>query len=155
MDMTEMMSQQLTASRERLRRCLEDVTDDEARQVLAGQLSPVTWQVGHVATIDASFVTRGGGTFTLPPRYAELFGTGTGGRADYPPLSNVWAVFDGAHQALLRVAAQAHYPTPVESRSRAFTNLGEMLIFACHHRGYHIGKITTLRALLGKPRLFG
>ena len=30
-----------------------------------------------------------------------------------------------------------------------------MFAFSNNHRWYHIGKITTLRALLGKPRLFG
>ena len=155
MDMTSMISQQIVSSRERLRRCLEGVTDDEARRVLAGRLSPFTWQVGHLATIDATFAERGGGTYALPPSYADLFKMGSGGAADYPALSEVWNAFDGAHQALLRVAAEADYESPIEHRFRIYTNIGEMLIFACHHRGYHLGKIATLRSLLGKPRLFG
>ncbi len=153
MDMTVMVSQQLAATYDRLKRCLDDLTDDEARRVLAGKLTPITWQIGHLAVIDSIFVQRGGGSSTLPPRYADLFKVGTGGHADYPPLSEVWTVFDGAHRALVKVAAEANYSTPVESRP--YANIGEMFIFACHHRGYHLGKITTLRALLGKPRLFG
>lgn len=34
-----------------------------------------------------------------------------------------------------------------------FRNRGDVLVFACFHRGYHVGKIATLRALLNKPRL--
>jgi uncharacterized damage-inducible protein DinB len=155
MDMAAMISQQIVGSRERLRRCLEDLTGDEARRVLAGGLSPVTWQVGHLAVVDATFVQRGGSAYAPPPHYLDLFKMGSGGAADYPPLGEAWEAFDGAHQALLRVAAEADYRTPVEHRFRIYTNIGEMLIFACYHRGYHTGKIATLRALLGKPRLFG
>ncbi len=35
-----------------------------------------------------------------------------------------------------------------------FKTVGDVVSFATFHRGYHIGKICTLRALLGKPRLF-
>jgi hypothetical protein len=38
---------------------------------------------------------------------------------------------------------------------RNYRTAGEMLVFAIYHRGYHVGKATTLRALLKKPRLFG
>jgi len=153
MNITAMVVQQLGTSYNRLKRCLGGLRDDEARRLLAGQLTPITWQFGHLAFIDAAFVKRGGGTYALPPRYADLFNIGTGGEADYPPLDAVWSAFDGAHRALLQVAAEADYSTPLDRPS--YTNVGEMLIFACHHRGYHLGKINTLRALLGKPRLFG
>ncbi|MFN3286306.1 MAG: hypothetical protein ACK45F_08505 [bacterium] len=36
-----------------------------------------------------------------------------------------------------------------------YRNVGEMLALSAYHRGYHIGKMTTVRALLGKRRLFG
>lgn len=38
---------------------------------------------------------------------------------------------------------------------RSYRSVGEALLFLTYHRGYHIGKITTLRALLGKQRVFG
>lgn len=153
MDMTAMVSHQLAATYDRLKRCLDGLTDDEAHRTLAGKLTPITWQFGHLAVIDSIFAQRGGVSYPLPPRYTDLFKVGTGGHADYPPLSEVWTGFDGAHRALAQAAAEADYSTPVESRP--FASIGEMFIFACHHRGYHLGKIATLRALLGKPRLFG
>ncbi len=153
MDINAMISQQLDLSHERVKRCVADLTDEEARRVLAGMLTPVIWQLGHLAVVDAGVVQRGGGSYTVPPRYVDLFKQGTGGQADYPPLEEVSATFDGAQWALLTVAREADYTKPVEAR--AYTNVGEMLIFVNQHRGYHIGKMTTLRALLTKPRLFG
>jgi hypothetical protein len=47
----------------------------------------------------------------------------------------------------------AQLDAPAEGRS--YSTVEEMLVFAVYHRGYHVGKITTLRALLKKPRLFG
>jgi uncharacterized damage-inducible protein DinB len=79
----------LEATRDRVIRCLEDLSEEEARRVVQG-LSPVVWQVGHLAQADGVLLS-----------------------------------------------------------------VGEMLAFSAYHRGYHIGKMATLRALLGKPRLLG
>ncbi len=146
-----MVAQQLTNSYERLKRTLEGITEAEARRVLEGRLAPIVWQVGHLAVVDAMFVQRGGGSTAVQPRYTELFKPGTGGNADYPTLAEVGGVFSSAHQGMLGFAAEAEYAKPLESPSGAYTNVGEMLIYACFHRGYHVGKTATLRALLGKP----
>lgn len=147
----EMAAQQLDTSYQRLKSALEGITEEEARRVLAGRLAPIVWQVGHLAVVDANYVNRGGGSYTVQPHYPDLFKPGTGGEADYPPLAEVWAAFTGAHQGLLKVAEQGDYSTPVEHPVRAYTNAGGMLVYACFHRGYHVGKTATLRALLGKP----
>ncbi len=80
---------------------------------------------------------------------------GTGGAADYPPLSEVVQTLEDTHETLMRTMAEVKLETPVEGPPGSFTNIGEMFSFATVHRWYHIGKITSLRALLGKPRLFG
>jgi len=146
--------QQLNVAYGRLRRCADDLTDEEARRVLAGTLLPVTWQIGHLAVVDTSFVNRAGGRHECPGGYTEMFRPGSVGTAQYPPFPDVWAAFETAHQALLRTAGGADLDAAAESSAGTYTNVGEMLIFACVHRGYHIGKITSLRALLGKPVLF-
>jgi hypothetical protein len=87
----------------------------------------------------------------VPLLYRELFKPGTGGPADYPPLAEVSAVFSGVHQAMLKVATGTDPATPVAFPTPAFSNCAGMLLFACQHRNYHIGKIATLRALLGRP----
>lgn len=115
--MRELIVYGLESSFARVLRCVEDITDDEARAMPHG-LSPLLWQLGHLVTSDAGYLRRAGGRVEPPATYAGLFVTGTGGAAAYPPL-------------------------------------GEVLTFTPYHRGYHIGKMTTLRALLGKVRLFG
>ncbi len=142
----------LDATRARVIRCLEDLSEEEARRVVQG-LSPVVWQVGHLAQADGVLLRRAGAPAPVPEAYAALFGPGTGGQADYPPLSQVRGVFEATHEALLQLLAAAALDQPVDASH--YRCVGEMLAFSAYHRGYHIGKITTLRALLGKPRLFG
>lgn len=146
-----MIAQQLDLYHARLEWTLEGIADDEARRVLAGSLAPIVWQIGHLAVVDATYTQRAGGSYALPLRYSDLFKPGTGGAADYPPLRDVWAAFSGAHQALLEVAGQADFARPLEHPAGAYTSVGGMFVYACYHRGYHAGKIGTLRALLGKP----
>jgi len=142
----------LTASFTRVLRCVEDVSEAEAGQ-LPNNLSPMIWQLGHLALSDGGFFRLAGGTSPAPDSFKGFFRTGSGGAADYPPLSDVKPVFEAAQRELERLAQSADLAQRVESRS--FATIGEMLVFAAYHRGYHIGKMTTLRALLGKPRLFG
>ncbi|TMJ03789.1 MAG: DinB family protein [Bacillati bacterium ANGP1] len=142
----------LTASFTRVQRCVEDVSDSEAVQT-PHNLTPIIWQLGHLALSDGGFLRLAGGTSPAPELFKGFFKTGSGGPAGYPPLGEVKPVFEAAQRELERLAQFANLEQPVESRNCA--TIGEMLIFAAYHRGYHIGKMTTLRALLGKPRLFG
>lgn len=153
MDIREFISYGLKATHTRVLRCVEDVSDDEARRSLAGNLAPVVWQVGHLTLADAGFLKRAGGAAALPPSFQALFATGTGGPADYPPLPETAAAFDAVNRSLASLVQSADLTQPVEARN--YSSLGEMFIFCCYHRGYHVGKLATLRALLGKPRLFG
>ena len=152
MDIRELASYGLTATFTRINRCLEDVSEDEARRLPSG-LTPLIWQAGHIALSDLCFAARADGKSKAPMGYDTLFGRGTGGEAAYPPLAEAKDVFNRAQQALETVAKTADPNTALDSPN--FRNVGEMLLFAAYHRGYHVGKMTTLRALLHKPRLFG
>ena len=55
----------------------------------------------------------------------------------------------------MRTVSEARLETPAEGPRGLWKNYSEMFSFANTHRWYHIGKITSLRALLAKPRLFG
>lgn len=150
--MREFLLYGIEATHIRLMRCLEDLSDDEARRSPHG-LSPVIWQAGHVALTDVNFARRADGTSEAQSGYTELFAMGTGGEAAYPPLAGVREAVVAAQRAL----EQAVRTVPLEAavEGRGYATAGEMFAFALYHRGYHIGKITTLRALLEKPRLFG
>jgi hypothetical protein len=146
-----MLTDQLDLYHARLEMALEGITDEEARRVMAKPLAPVVWQIGHLAVVDAIYVQRGGGSYTVQPSYDNLFKPGTGGEAAYPPLREVWAAFSGAHQALRALVDGADLARALQHPAGAYSNVGGMLLYACYHRGYHAGKIGTLRALLGKP----
>lgn len=146
----------LNLSHSRVREAIDGVSDTEARRVLAGKLTPIVWQVGHLALVDSTYVGRSGGESPVPARYTELFKQGSGGEQNYPSLSEVWNVFDTTHRALADRAAGAAYETPVPpsvTAPPAYKTVGEMLLYASYHRGYHIGKIMSLRGLLGKAVL--
>ena len=157
MDDRALIQQQLSASRGILQRCVADVSDDEARRIPDPALAPIVWQVGHLASADA-FIMQRAGVAPAPPvpaTYAELFKTGTGGMADYPPLDAVAQVFEGTQDALLRAIAEADLAVPDEGPLGLWTNAAGLFAFANTHRWYHIGKINSLRGLLGKPRPLG
>lgn len=147
---------QLQRTHERVQQCLADLSADEARRSPLPLLSPVVWQVGHLTFYDALYAERAGLAHAVPeiPReYEGLFQAGTGGQAEYPPIDQVWKFFDRTHTALRAIAERGDLARPVEGQ--LYKDVGGMLIFACVHRTYHIGKMATLRALLDKPILFG
>jgi hypothetical protein len=147
---------QLQRTHERVQQCLSDLSADEARRSPLPHLSPVVWQVGHVTFYDALYAERAGVAYAvpaIPQEYELLFKAGTGGQADYPPIDQVWKVFDRTHTALRTIAERGDLARSVEGQ--LYKDVGGMLIFACVHRNYHIGKMATLRALLDKPVLIG
>lgn len=157
MDDRALLQQQLAASHQIVKHCLSDISDDEARRMPNATLSPVIWQVGHLAVVNASFSQRAGAApmASLPENYPDLFKTGTGGKADYPSLEAVTRAFDATHEGVMRVVAEVNLDAPNEGPRGLWKNVAEMIGFSNTHHWYHIGKITSLRALLGKPRLFG
>ena len=135
-----------------LLRTLGDLTNDEAQRSPVSGLSPVIWQVGHLAASDAYFAGLCGSGITLPDGFGALFGRGTGGVKAYPSLAEVTPLYERAHAALEAVVQSAELGREVDSKN--FKSVADTLSFACFHRGYHIGKICTLRGLLGRAPLF-
>lgn len=155
MDDRALIQQQLALSHRLLKHTLSDISDEDARRIPLPAVSPIVWQAGHLAFVNNNFAGRSAGRGGVPEKYAALFATGTGGPADYPRLDAVLAVLDESQQALLGAVAEADLMIAREGPFGAWKNVAEMFAFSNSHYWYHIGKITTLRALLGKPRLFG
>src|SRR2546422_10135307 len=120
----------LTASFTRVQRCVEDVSDSEAVQT-PHNLTPIIWQLGHLALSDGGFLRLAGGTSPAPGVFKGFFKTGSGGPAGYPPLGEGKPGFEAAPRALERLAQFGHLEQPAESRHCA--TLGAMLIFAACH----------------------
>ncbi len=143
----------LNATLSRLHRTIDDLTDEEARAIPLDGLAPIIWQVGHIALVDTSFARRVDGQSRAPDGYDALFKAGSGGRANYPPLAAVKEVMERGQRTWETIVQTVDPATPIDSDR--YSNVGELILFLCYHRGYHIGKMNTLRALLKKPRLFG
>jgi len=148
-----LLAEMLDGTARRIQRVLTDITEADARARPYG-LTPIVWQVGHIALVDARALLRSGVAVEVPAAFEPLFTTGSGGDADYPPLASVVPVLDGVNDRLRQLAREGDLNRTVEG-TRSYTTVGEALLFLVYHRGYHIGKITTLRALLGKARVFG
>ncbi len=111
-------------------------------------LAPIAWQVGHIAVVESKALTRAGLTSPIPETYPPLFDTGTGREGTYPPLAEMLPLLAAANAQLRTLALEGNLDDPIEG-VRSYATVGEALLFLIYHRGYHIGKITTLRALLG------
>ena len=149
--MREALKNQLTFTAESVEQALADLSTEEAAARPHG-LTPIVWQVGHMAYYDALLVQEVvGGALLVPETYKELFRQGSTGDGPLPPLYEVRAAFERAHQGLLRLA-EGDLDQPVDGGNE-YNTVGSALAFMNIHRGYHIGKIFTLRALLGKPVL--
>src|SRR5207249_6476949 len=107
----------LTASFTRVLRCVEDVSEAEAGQ-LPNNLSPMIWQLGHLALSDGGFFRLAGGTSPAPDSFKGFFRTGSGGAADYPPLSDVRPVYEAAQRELERLAQSRSEEHTSELQSR-------------------------------------
>src|SRR2546425_11715770 len=94
----------LTASFTRVQRCVEDVSDSEAVQT-PHNLTPIIWQLGHLALSDGGFLRLAGGTSPAPELFKGLFKAGSGGPADCPPLGAGEAGCRGARRRVGRLAA--------------------------------------------------
>jgi hypothetical protein len=163
MDDRALLQSQLAVSHHVLKRSLDSISDDEARR-MPSSLAPVVWQAGHIALANFAFARRNLAFVLaaevppaglLPGDSAALFKTGTGGTAAYPPFGDVMGAADASYDALVRAAAEMDLNAPNEGPHGIWKTQAEAFGFAVTHVWYHIGKINTLRALLGKPRLFG
>jgi hypothetical protein len=163
MDARALLQYQLAVSDQALKRSLDSIADDEARRTPSG-LSPIMWQAGHISLANFGFA-RGRPGFVigpdtapaemLPGDSAALFKLGTGGAAAYPPFGDVLGSVDASHDALASAVTEADLNAPNEGPRGSWNTQAEAFAFAVMHHWYHVGKINTLRALLGKPRVFG
>lgn len=143
---------QLQRQADRILAALADLSPPEFVSRPQG-LASILWQVGHLGLSDKNLLKRVPAPVEIPEGYNVLFGRGSG-NGSLPPTEVVLALFRDAHAGLLGLAVQ-DLERPLASPTDAYRTVGAGLMSMVHHRGYHYGKIMTLRALLGKARLLG
>ncbi|OUN01717.1 MAG: hypothetical protein BAA04_12740 [Firmicutes bacterium ZCTH02-B6] len=150
--MRDEIKNQLHFTAQWLRQSLRDVSEEDATARPQG-LVPIVWHVGHMAYYDAWLVQDvAGGELLVPAGYRELFRQGSTGDGPLPPLQEVYDAFCRANEGMIRLAETADLDKAADGGNE-YGTVGGALTFMNLHRGYHIGKISTLRALLGKPML--
>lgn len=152
MDFRELIESQLRGTATNMQGVLKDISEEEAKS-RPQNLTPIIWQAGHIAYYEALLVSEiERKEPEVPANYGELFKQGSGGEADYPAFSEVLDVLERSQANVLRlVEGDLNKPLAGEP---LYTTVGGALLFTYYHRGYHFGKIMTLRGLLGKPILF-
>lgn len=148
----EAMQRYVQMTGDRILQCLDDLSPDELVARPQG-LAPVLWQVGHVAVTDALLLQRSGEALAIPEGFEAGFARGSGD-GPYPPTDAVRVFFDRVQQAVLALAG-GDPQRPAVSPRGTYHTVGEGIVYNLYHRGYHHGKLMTLRALLQKPRLLG
>lgn len=144
----------LDLTAERALKATADLSDDEARQ-RPHRLASIVWQLGHITFYDGRAAARAGGDVVVPAEYEALFKIGTGDAANLPPLMEVRQVFEAQHRKLVEATNRANLEEPTKIPHPTAKTIGESSAYTIGHRGYHTGKIATLRALIGKNRVFG
>src|SRR2546422_10982595 len=97
----------LTASFTRTQRCVEDVSDGEAAQT-PNNLTPIVWQLGHLALSDGGFLRLAGGTAPAPGLFKGLFKTGSGGAGGHPPVGEGKPGVQEGHRGMGRLGPCRH-----------------------------------------------
>ena len=139
---------QLEKSEIRLRKALEGLTDQELK-ARPQSLAPAFWQLGHLAASDWGVLNRAGAPPELPAFFQEQYRKDTKGENLTQSAGEVWAGFSKVQAGLLALAA-GDLEKPAVHPAGIYNNVGEGIFYMLIHRGYHHGKIMTLRALLGK-----
>lgn len=148
LDLRSRIAAVLDRTADRVAQLVQGLSEQDVGDRLHG-LAPIAWQVGHIATIDGKAITRIGGISPVPEAYLPLFDTGTGSEGTYPPLADLLSILAKCNEETRSFALEGDLNRPVAG-VRSYASAGEALLFLNYHRGYHIGKITTLRALLGR-----
>lgn len=145
---------QLRFARSEFVRCLEGVSDDDARRRL-GPMNSISWIIGHLASQEQYYWVIMAQEQALFPDLHRLVGTGR--PASTPPLDEMWDTW----RAITRTAdtyldtlTTAHLTTYLKRDGAPWReNVGTMLLRNLYHYWFHTGEAHAIRQQLGHPDL--
>ncbi|RME84904.1 MAG: DinB family protein [Caldilineae bacterium] len=145
---------QLRFARSAFRRCLEGVTDEEARRRLE-PMNCISWIVGHLANQEHGYWVIMAQGRNLAPGLNDLVGFGK--PASTPPLAEMWEVWQRVTQAAdeyLETLSEDDLSTFLQWRGKpARENVGTLLLRNLYHYWFHIGEAHAIRQMLGHKDL--
>lgn len=151
---TQLLVQQLRFARSEFARCMDGVSEDDARRHVQA-LNCLSWIVGHLANQENRHWVLVAQGKTIFPDLNEL--TGFRKPQSTPFLQEMWATWktvtqaaDGYLDSLKPEDLTAH----LEWKGRALDeSVGTMLMRNIYHYWFHIGQATAVRKLLGHTNL--
>jgi hypothetical protein len=145
---------QLRFARGELVRCLEGLSDADARRRLA-PMNCISWMIGHLANQEHGYWVLWAQGQNLAPGLNQRVGYGQ--PASTPPLEEMWAVWRTVTEAadrFLGTLTAERLPTHLERKGQPLPeSIGTMLLRNTYHYWFHIGEAHAIRQLLGHPDL--
>lgn len=149
--MTLPLVNQLRFARSEFVRCLEGLSDEDARQRLL-PMNCISWMIGHLAAQEQSYwLYLGQGDLLYPDLY-ELVGS-----PSTPLLAEMWQIWQHVTQAAdtyldaLTADILAAHLTQDDNRSREA--VGTMLLRNTYHYWFHTGEAHAVRQQLSHSDL--
>ncbi len=145
---------QLRFARSELVRCLEGVSDEDARRRIA-PMNCISWILGHLANQENSYWVLVAQGQQIVPGLNDLVGFGK--PASTPPLDEMWAAWhavtaaaDGYLDTLTPQILQTHLEWQGKPRPES---IGTMLQRNIYHYWFHTGEAHAIRQMLGHKDL--
>ncbi len=152
--MPHLLVTQLRFARSELVRCLDGVSDADARRRLE-PMNCISWIIGHLANQEHNYwVITGQGRDVAPGLNDRV---GYGKPASTPPLDDMWAIWrtvTAAADPFLDTLTPALLQDHMQWQGKpTFNNTGSMLLRNLYHYWFHIGEAHAIRQQLGHPNL--
>jgi uncharacterized damage-inducible protein DinB len=152
--MPHLLVAQLRFARSELVRCLEGVSDADARR-RCEPMNCISWIVGHLADQENHFWVLWAQGQQVAPDLREQVGYGQ--PPSTPPLDEMWAVWrtiTSTADRYLDTLTPALLQTHLEWNGKPFPeNVGTLLMRNVYHYWFHLGEAHAIRQLLGHPDL--
>lgn len=152
--MTHPLVSQLRFARSEFLRCLNGVSDEDARHRFE-PMNCISWMIGHLANQENRYWVMAAQGKTLVPELNDLVGFGK--PASTPPLDEMWEVWrtvtveaDIYLNTVTSEILQTHFVYQGKSYPES---AGTLLYRNIFHYWFHIGEAHAVRQMLGHPDL--
>ncbi|MBK8900812.1 MAG: DUF664 domain-containing protein [Anaerolineaceae bacterium] len=152
--MTHPLVTQLRFARSEFVRCLEGLSDEDARHRFQ-PMNCISWMVGHLAVQEQFYWVYLAQGKIVDPNLYELVGYGR--PASTPPLADMWQAWRNitaaADEFVGTITPEILTAHLVQGQTKARETTGTMLLRNTYHYWFHTGEACAVRQMLGHPDL--
>ena len=152
--MTHPLVTQLRFTRSEFVRCLEDISEEDARHRLL-PMNCISWMIGHMANQEQYYWVYYRQGKLIQPELHDLVGFGR--PASTPPLADMWQAWRNITQtadSFLDTLTEDMMTTHLEQNGqKARETVGTMLLRNIYHYWFHTGEAHAVRQQLGHTDL--